>query len=74
MKLQFSAAEESFRVEVRHFFDEEYPADIKQKVLTGQSADKSDYQRSDAALAKKGWSAPLWTKEYGGTGWDLPRY
>lgn len=74
MKLQFSAAEESFRAEVRHFFDEEYPADIKQKVLTGQSADKSDYQRSDAALAKKGWSAPLWPKEFGGTGWDLTQY
>ena len=74
MKLQFSAAEESFRLEVRHFFDEEYPADIKQKVLIGQSGDKSDYQRSDAALAKKGWSAPLWPKEYGGTGWDLTRY
>ena len=73
MKLQFSAAEESFRLEVRHFFDEEYPADIKQKVLIGQSGDKSDYQRSDAALAKKGWSAPLWPKEYGGTGWDLTR-
>jgi len=71
MRLKFSASEQRFRDEVRDFFEREYPSDIKHKVLTGQSLSKSDYQRSDGALAKKGWSAPLWPAEQGGTGWDL---
>ncbi len=74
MKLSFSTDDEQFRSEVRRFFSEEYPDDIKRKVRAGISANKNDYQRSDAAMAKKGWSAPLWPKEYGGTGWSLSRY
>lgn len=74
MKLSFSTDDERFRSEVRRFFADEYPDDIKRKVRAGSSINKSDYQRSDAALAKKGWSAPLWPKEHGGTGWNLSRY
>lgn len=69
MRLQFSDEDEKFRIVVREFFDEEYPADIKTKLASGASLNKQDFQRSEQALASKGWSAPSWPKQYGGPGW-----
>lgn len=66
---------EAFRTEVRAFFAEEYPQDIIVKLARGASPDKSDYQRSEQAIGRKGWLAASWPVEYGGTGWDpLRRY
>ena len=71
MKTTFTAADEAFRAQVREFFETEYPADIKAKLARGESLTKKDYQRSEQAMASRGWSAPGWPEEYGGPGWSL---
>ncbi len=70
MDLSFSPEEEAFRAEVRRFIAESFPESLK-----GRSRRDFD-QREDflawhKVLYKKGWVAPLWPVEYGGTGWTV---
>ena len=69
MDLSFSAEELAFRDEVRAFFQEEYPQDILEKRAAGKILGKDDMVRGQKALAAKGWAAPNWPTEHGGTGW-----
>lgn len=71
MDITFTETHEKFRQEIRDFFENSYPSDIKEKLRVGASLTKDDYQRSERALASKGWSAPGWPAEYGGPGWTL---
>lgn len=48
MDFSFTQADEEFRMNVRHFFETEYPRDIIDKIAKGASPTKEDYQRSDA--------------------------
>jgi alkylation response protein AidB-like acyl-CoA dehydrogenase len=71
MDLSFSPQEEAFRQDVRAFI-----ADAKPKlpnIGAAESADRSkeEYLAWHKLLYKKGWVAPLWPKEYGGTGWNV---
>jgi alkylation response protein AidB-like acyl-CoA dehydrogenase len=72
MDLTFSPEEEAFRQEVRTFI-----AEAKTKLPKGlgaaETADRSkeDYLAWHKLLYKKGWVAPLWPKQYGGTGWNV---
>jgi pimeloyl-CoA dehydrogenase large subunit len=70
MDLRFTPEESRFRDEVRTFFLTEIPKSIRDKVAVGEHLTKEDMVKSHSTLAKKGWAAPLWPKEYGGTGWD----
>jgi alkylation response protein AidB-like acyl-CoA dehydrogenase len=69
MDFSFTHADEEFRMQVRHFFETEYPQDLIEKIARGHSPTKADYQRSERALDSKGWVAVNWPKEAGGTGW-----
>jgi len=69
MDIEFSPAEERFRLEVREFFNTEFPRDIIEKLQNGQQLTREDRIRSEAALHAKGWIAVNWPREYGGTGW-----
>lgn len=69
MDFSFTQADEEFRMNVRHFFETEYPRDIIDKIAKGASPSKEDYQRSERALDARGWVAVNWPKEAGGTGW-----
>lgn len=69
MDFSFSERDEEFRMKVRDFFENEYPRDIIEKMASGASPSKEDYQRSERALAAKGWLAVNWPKAAGGTGW-----
>ncbi|MAB13585.1 acyl-CoA dehydrogenase family protein [Parvibaculum sp.] len=69
MDFSFSAEDEEFRMMMRDFFENEYPSDIVEKIGRGHSPSKEDYQRSERALAAKGWLAVNWPKSDGGTGW-----
>jgi hypothetical protein len=68
MDLNFSAEEIAFRDEVRAFIEANYPRHLKGKVLR-EDLSKEDFLAWHKILGKKGWSAPAWPKEYGGTGW-----
>ena len=69
MDLSFSAADLAFRDEVRAFIAENYPADIKARFDSGAEPLKEDFVRWQKILHAKGWVAPAWPTEYGGTGW-----
>jgi len=69
MDLNFNAEELAFRDEVRAFLRDQLPADIATKVRSGLPVRAADYTRWQKILHKKGWGAPSWPKQFGGTGW-----
>lgn len=70
MNLDFSAEEMAFRDEVRSFFAGEYPQDVIAKNVNWVEFGKDDYVRAQKALHARGWAAPNWPRQYGGTGWS----
>ena len=70
MDLRFTPEENKFREEVRTFLTTEVPKSVRDKTAVGEHLSKADMVASHKAIAKKGWAAPLWPKEWGGTGWD----
>jgi alkylation response protein AidB-like acyl-CoA dehydrogenase len=71
MDLKFTAEEEAFRAEVRAFFDAEVPPEIRGKIELGRRISKDDMVRWQKILHKKGWGAPNWPAQFGGTGWNV---
>lgn len=75
MQLEFSAADEAFRQEVRAFVKARLPADIKRKVELGLRLEHADYVTWFRILEARGWITPGWPVEHGGPGWShLRRY
>ena len=70
MHVSLSQAEIEFRDSVREFFQEKFPADIRERVLSDIPLRKEDYVRWQKLLHEQGWSAVNWPEEYGGTGWS----
>ena len=73
MDLNYSADEIAFRDEVRGWLAANVPADLRQKVLDYQELSKEDLVRWHKILAAKGWVAPAWPRDWGGTDWDATR-
>ena len=71
MDLALSRKDEDFRTEVRRFLDENLTQDLREagRKTTGVFADYAAGMRWHRILARRGWSAPSWPREYGGTGW-----
>jgi alkylation response protein AidB-like acyl-CoA dehydrogenase len=69
MDLDFSPEDLAFRGEVRAFIDQNYPAHLRGKQINEDSFQKEDYIAWHKVLAKKGWIAPSWPNEFGGTDW-----
>ena len=69
MQLEFSPAEIAFQKEVRTFIAENYPENLRSVQDEGHDLSKEDFLSWHRILAKKGWIAPAWPVEYGGTGW-----
>ena len=70
MDLNYSAADDAFRQEVRGWLQANLPKDIQDKVLNHRRLNREDFVRWHKALAGKGWSVPHWPVEWGGTGWS----
>lgn len=70
MDLNLTAAELKFRDEVRAFVRSQLPAEISRKVIEHKRLSKQDFVTWQQILHKKGWIAPHWPVEYGGTGWN----
>jgi alkylation response protein AidB-like acyl-CoA dehydrogenase len=73
MDLAFSDDDLAFRNEVRAFVKDSLPGDIADSVRRGRAVAKTDVQRWQRLLYDRGWAAPGWPVEYGGTGWDATR-
>ena len=69
MNVTLSADELAFRDEVRAFFRDGMPGDIRRKQEQGVILDREDHIRFQKLLAQKGWAGVNWPVEYGGTGW-----
>ena len=70
MDLRFTDEELALRDEVREFIRKEQPADMRRKLELGQHLDKKDYVGWQQTLNARGWGAPHWPREWGGTGWN----
>lgn len=63
-----------FRQEVRDFVRSALPADLRERVLRGYTQlDKADHTLWQKRLHARGWGAPAWPVEHGGTGWTPAR-
>ena len=69
MNLDFSPEDAAFREEARAFIAQNYPQELRDKQNRGEDLGREDYLSWHRILAKKGWSAPSWPKEFGGTDW-----
>ena len=73
MDISFSEKHEKFRQEVQDFLS----LALTPELLAGSAACPGMFQDYDTnmqwhkILYEKGWIAPSWPKEHGGTGWDL---
>jgi hypothetical protein len=71
MDLNYSPEETAFRDEVRAWIEANLPSDLRDKVLSYGELSKDELLRWHKTLAKKGWIAPHWPKEWGGTDWTV---
>lgn len=77
MNLDLSPAEQAFRDQVRAFIEQNLPPELKRAqhfttTVFGEIDITSAWLR---ILHEKGWAAPLWPQEFGGTGWNsVERY
>jgi alkylation response protein AidB-like acyl-CoA dehydrogenase len=77
MDLAFSPDDLAFRDEVRSFIAEAFDDDMRTRSALSKIGDvgKAAQVRWFKRLADKGWLAPDWPVEYGGTGWsDAQKY
>ncbi|HEU5197784.1 MAG TPA: acyl-CoA dehydrogenase family protein [Methylomirabilota bacterium] len=71
MDLNYSPEETAFRDEVRAWIRQNLPDELRDKVLNYRELTKDDLLRWHTLLARKGWVAPFWPKEWGGTDWTV---
>ena len=75
MDFTLDPADQAFQEEVRTFIRAHLPADIARRGRQGYHPRRDDVQRWTRILNEKGWAAPAWPADYGGTGWSpLRRY
>lgn len=72
MDLEFSREDLAFRDEVRAFIAEAFDEDMRARSAQSKNGhiDKAGQIRWLKRLYEKGWIAPDWPVEYGGTGWS----
>ena len=71
MDLNYGKDDVKFREEVQHFFADELPQELKEKLEKGRPIYKEDQVLWQKTLAKKGWAGINWPVEHGGTGWTV---
>ncbi|MGE4239165.1 acyl-CoA dehydrogenase family protein [Ramlibacter sp.] len=73
MDLSLSADELAFQAEVRRFLDEHLTPELKRDAAAkSTSIAHPDVERAwRRVLHARGWAAPAWPREHGGTGWSL---
>jgi alkylation response protein AidB-like acyl-CoA dehydrogenase len=71
MRMSLTTDQSNFRDEVREFLSSELPNEISERVKFGKPASKEDLGAWTRVLNARGWAAPNWPVEHGGTGWSL---
>ena len=70
MLLELSEEDRAFQTEVRTFMAQNLPAALRQKVEGSKTLSREDFLSWHRILHARGWIAPSWPVEYGGTGWS----
>jgi alkylation response protein AidB-like acyl-CoA dehydrogenase len=70
MDLNETTQQQAFRAEVRAWLKATLPPEVARKVAADQDLTKSEMEAWHAALNARGWLAPGWPRDYGGTGWS----
>lgn len=73
MHLSLAPADLAFRDEVKAFLAEKFTAELRAATRrqAGVFAEADLNRRWHKVLYERGWVAPSWPKEYGGTGWSV---
>jgi alkylation response protein AidB-like acyl-CoA dehydrogenase len=71
MRFDLTTEQQAFQQEVEVFLAEHLPADVAAKVKRGAGVSKEELTQWTRILNAKGWAAPAWPVEHGGTGWNL---
>ncbi|MCW3837616.1 acyl-CoA dehydrogenase family protein [Sphingomonas canadensis] len=66
----YTEEEEAFAAEVRAFVRENCPETVREKVIGAMRITSDERRAWHRALHARGWAAPHWPAEYGGTGWS----
>ncbi len=70
MDLSYTPEEQAFRDEVQAFLADALPAHISDAVRAGGELTRDVMNEWHSILARKGWLATTWPKEFGGPGWS----
>jgi alkylation response protein AidB-like acyl-CoA dehydrogenase len=70
LHIGYSRQEVAFRKEVSEFLSQGAVVDLRLKTANYEELTKQDLVRWHKALYERGWAAPNWPKELGGTGWS----
>jgi len=73
VELAESSEDLAFRDEVRAFVAASLPAALRDRVLGFRRLEREDYVAWQRILHARGWGAPGWPREHGGTGWSARR-
>jgi alkylation response protein AidB-like acyl-CoA dehydrogenase len=71
MDLNYSPDEAAFRDEVRAWIRDHLPGEVRDKVLAYKELTRDELLGWHRTLAKRGWVAPHWPVEWGGTDWTV---
>jgi alkylation response protein AidB-like acyl-CoA dehydrogenase len=75
MDLNYSPEETAFRDMVRGWLRANLPAELREKTVGYDHFTREELLRWHGILAKQGWIAPSWPKEWGGNDWNaVQRY
>ena len=73
MDLDYAPEEEAFRTEVRQFLIAQLPPELSTRVKARKALGKEQMLEWQRILHTRGWGAPSWPVEAGGTGWNAVR-
>ena len=71
MDLNYSPEEMAFRDDVRSWLKDKLPDELRDKVANYEELTKADLLRWQKITAERGWGAPDWPAEWGGTNWTI---
>jgi alkylation response protein AidB-like acyl-CoA dehydrogenase len=71
MDLAYTPEQIAFRREVRRWIQDAMPPALRRKAEGAGHYEHEEQMEWHRILHAKGWIAPHWPKEYGGTGWDI---
>ena len=71
MRMSLTSDQAAFRDEIRSFLKAELPPEISERVRLGKGTGKEHLATWTRIMNARGWAAPNWPEQYGGTGWSL---